>query len=186
IVLEVLDANGGESQLISLGDDVLDDLPALFRRLPDGHYRVYLREVGEATRRLLSDVQLRGGRPSDGADAGFDALPTEEEPDFPSDAAPAPGEGSQPDKEEAAIVPSANLNSEIAPPVLRGAATARVPAPGLRRSIALAAASVVAAGASSRRPWEEEVQSALEVRGAESAPVASPWLRRIRRALGQG
>ena len=49
---------------IDLDESVLDDLKKLFKELPDGRYRIYLREAGEERLRLLFDINLRAGIPS--------------------------------------------------------------------------------------------------------------------------
>jgi hypothetical protein len=77
-LLVTVNTKGGESEPVVLDENVLDDLPGLFRRLPDGRYRLYLREVGEQRLRLLIDVNLRGGKPSDDTEGGQDKPPTAE------------------------------------------------------------------------------------------------------------
>src|SRR5262249_50374066 len=78
VLLVPVDPQGKESEPVVLSEGVLDDLPKLFRSLPDGHYRVYLREIGEQRVRLLIDVNLRGGKPSDDSESGQDKPPTAE------------------------------------------------------------------------------------------------------------
>ena len=63
VVLRIVNPSGGEGANILMPDRVLDDLPDLFRRLPDGRYRVYLMEGGRE--RLVIDAVVRQGRPVD-------------------------------------------------------------------------------------------------------------------------
>jgi hypothetical protein len=63
VVLSVITATGDEKSVVRLPVGVLDDLPSLFQKLPDGHYRVYLNEPGAKHLRRVIDVQLRQGRP---------------------------------------------------------------------------------------------------------------------------
>jgi hypothetical protein len=76
VLLVTVNPQGVESDPVVLDEGVLDDLPGLFRRLPDGHYRIYLREIGEQRVRLLIDVNLRGGKPADDSETGQDKPPT--------------------------------------------------------------------------------------------------------------
>jgi|GEM_PF-943247 len=46
---------------IELDETVLNDLTRLFSELPDGRYRIYLREAGEERLRLLFDINVRSG-----------------------------------------------------------------------------------------------------------------------------
>ena len=66
IVLRIVSALQTEGGDIPLPDRALNDLPGLFKKLPDGHYRVYLVEDGRE--RLVIDVMVRGGRPVDSSE----------------------------------------------------------------------------------------------------------------------
>jgi len=64
---KVIGANGERTQ-VQLSEEVLDDLPdRVYKRLPDGDYRLYLQEAGEAKDawRLIIEVQIRDGKPTD-------------------------------------------------------------------------------------------------------------------------
>jgi hypothetical protein len=66
---------------VVLSEDVLDDLPALFGKLIDGHYRLYL--VQDETERLVLDVHIRDGKPvglDDQAQDTRDRPPMQEPP----------------------------------------------------------------------------------------------------------
>src|SRR5690606_33101879 len=58
ILLRVLSPTGETVREIPLEESVLDDLPGMFSRLPDGHYRIYLKEPGEFRERLVLDVDV--------------------------------------------------------------------------------------------------------------------------------
>ncbi len=79
IVLRLVDPLGVESsgKDIPLPEDSLANLPGLFKRLPDGHYRVYLSENGKD--RIVIDVVVRQGRavdPTDESSGTADRPPT--------------------------------------------------------------------------------------------------------------
>jgi hypothetical protein len=63
VVLRIVSAIDAEGPDINVSDQSLNDLPKLFNKLPDGHYRVYLSEDGRS--RLVIDVVVRQGRPVD-------------------------------------------------------------------------------------------------------------------------
>ncbi|MDZ4817521.1 MAG: tandem-95 repeat protein [Planctomycetota bacterium] len=80
LVLRVVSSSGIESEDYVLPDEALEDLPGFFKakKLPDGHYRVYLIQGG--TDRLVIDTFLRSGRlidPGDNSDAAIDRPPSE-------------------------------------------------------------------------------------------------------------
>jgi hypothetical protein len=79
VILKVLDPIGKVTDTVVMDESVLDDLPGLFKKLPDGHYQIFLKEPGEEGERLLLDVMLRGGKPSDESEGGQDKPPTAEE-----------------------------------------------------------------------------------------------------------
>jgi WD40 repeat protein/serine/threonine protein kinase len=70
IVLQALNL-GRMTDEIVIPAEVLDDLPQLFRRLPDGRFRILVQESeGKRGLRLLLDISLRGGKPADVSDEG--------------------------------------------------------------------------------------------------------------------
>ncbi len=91
VILEVLDPNGnpqkdakGRPIEIPLKEDVLDDLPTrIYRKLPDGRYRIYLREAGETRKRLILEVNIRDGKPADEASTTRDRPPTQQKKPMP-------------------------------------------------------------------------------------------------------
>jgi hypothetical protein len=76
VILRPLDGTGREVRSIRLPDDVLDDLPGLFKKLERGRFRIYFREAGEERVLLIREVKLLDGRPVDDSDAGLDKPPT--------------------------------------------------------------------------------------------------------------
>ncbi len=66
----------GEKKAFQMNDGDLNDLPGLFKKLPDGRYQIYLSEEGHL--RLVIDVVVRQGRAVDPSDnsSGRDRPPT--------------------------------------------------------------------------------------------------------------
>ncbi len=89
--LNVVMPDGRMLEGIRLPDDALDDLPALFARLPDNHYRIYLVRGGNQSVRLVLDVVVRDHRPVDPGDAsdGTRDRPPVQEATPPANEAPA-------------------------------------------------------------------------------------------------
>ena len=70
-----------EGSGIRLKDATLDQLPALFGLLPEGHYRIYVVYTETNSRRLALDFNIRAGAvidPSDDSDGGRDRPRTDE------------------------------------------------------------------------------------------------------------
>ena len=65
-VLRIISPLGKVSDASPLRESQLNDLPSLFKKLPDGHYQVYLSEGGHE--RLVIDVIVRQGRPVDSSE----------------------------------------------------------------------------------------------------------------------
>ena len=79
-----------------LADEVLDNLRKLFRRLPDGHYRIYQIQP-DGIERLVVDVIVRQGRNIDVADEAQGTGETTTQPNAPAaGAVPAVDEAKQP------------------------------------------------------------------------------------------
>ena len=82
IELRVIDAEGNEGPGYRLRPDVLQDLPGLFRKLPDNHYAVYVVNMETNTRRLVIEVYVRNGKlidPGDDSEGTRDRPPTDEQ-----------------------------------------------------------------------------------------------------------
>lgn len=79
--LRVVDAYDIESEGIRLKLDVLRNLPKLFIKLPDNHYRIYLIRLETNTQRLVIEVYVRNGKlidRSDDTEGVRDRPPTDE------------------------------------------------------------------------------------------------------------
>lgn len=76
VFLRVISPKGETVEDIPLTDTVLDDLPGLFKRLPDGRYQILVREPGEQRDRLIMDVNVRQGKPAGENEATQDRPPT--------------------------------------------------------------------------------------------------------------
>jgi len=79
--LRVIDSRGQVVESHRLKVEVLNDMPALFRTLPDKHYALYLVHVETKTSQLVVDVYVRNGKvidPGDDSEGTRDRPPTEE------------------------------------------------------------------------------------------------------------
>ncbi|MEZ5942242.1 MAG: hypothetical protein R3C18_12685 [Planctomycetaceae bacterium] len=61
--------------------DTISDLPDLYDRLHEGHWRIYLKPGAEAQPQLIRDVELREGRPAGGDIGTQDRPPTSSAPE---------------------------------------------------------------------------------------------------------
>lgn len=106
--LYVIDANGNETDVGRLPSNVLDDLPGLFRSLPDNHYAIYVVNTETNVPRLVIEVFVRNGRmidPGDDSDGTRDRPPTDEQIIEPKQTAPVESVPTQvaPDGEQAVV-----------------------------------------------------------------------------------
>ncbi|NOZ39159.1 MAG: hypothetical protein GXP24_02895 [Planctomycetes bacterium] len=80
--LRVIDPTTGEqSEGYRLKPEVLNDLPGLFRTLPDNRYAIYLVRTETNTHRLVIEVYVRNGKlidPGDDSEGTRDRPPTDE------------------------------------------------------------------------------------------------------------
>jgi len=102
IVLRLVGPLGEEilGKDIPVPEQALSNLPGLFHRLPDGHYRVYLAENGKD--RLVIDVVVRQGRavdPNDESAGTADRPPTSQIEN--GDLLPVADAGPKPDASQA-------------------------------------------------------------------------------------
>ncbi|MCO6046167.1 PKD domain-containing protein [Aeoliella sp. ICT_H6.2] len=95
--LHVVLPDGRMLEGIRLPDGVMDDLPALFARLPDNHYRIFFVRSDSQSERLVLDVVLRDHRPTDPADAsdGTRDRPPTEDLQQPAEQQQPPGEANE-------------------------------------------------------------------------------------------
>jgi PKD repeat protein len=79
--LRVINPDGSIGPGYRLPAKVLNDLPALFRNLPDNHYKIFLVQAETNARRLVIEVFVRNGKlidPGDDSEGARDRPPTEE------------------------------------------------------------------------------------------------------------
>jgi hypothetical protein len=208
VILEVIDPNGNVTDRVVMDESVLDDLPGLFRKLPDGHYRIKLKEAGERAPRLLLDVTLRGGRPENTAEGEPEAPP--------GDGAGAPGADAV---QEMGLVPAVESSLAVAtigsvldvavaapclpdsdaPPIVTLPAVVLAPAASQKEidlghemeernrdglpAVAASAFSAVSLVVGSARSWEDRVDEALAEAGAQTLSKAARLARRVRRPM---
>jgi hypothetical protein len=111
--LIVVNPDGTDGPGYRLPSQMLDNLPALFRNLPDNHYKIYLVQSETNARRLVIEVFVRNGKlidPGDDSEGARDRPPTEEsttqptaEPSRQDEEAPLPAESADAE----ALLPSA-------------------------------------------------------------------------------
>ncbi|QDU54474.1 PKD domain-containing protein [Aeoliella mucimassa] len=110
--LHVVLPDGAMLEGIRLPDGAMDDLPALFAKLPDNHYRIYLVRSENQTPRLVLDVVVRDHHPIDPDDASDGTRdrppieqPAEQSPAVPIDQA-APADKQAAPADAPAVVPA--------------------------------------------------------------------------------
>ncbi|MCA9260230.1 MAG: PKD domain-containing protein, partial [Planctomycetales bacterium] len=86
--LRIVYPDGAEGPGVQLSFQSLNNLPALFRNLPDNHYRLYLVQPETNQQRLVIDVYVRNGRlvdPGDESEGALDRPPTEDDSQLPTE-----------------------------------------------------------------------------------------------------
>jgi hypothetical protein len=79
VLLRVVSARGSESSTAhALPESVLVDLPSFLKKLPDGHYRLYLAENEFTPPRILVDVMIFRGRAVSSGDMQAGRPPTQD------------------------------------------------------------------------------------------------------------
>ncbi len=212
VILEVIGPDGKVTDRVQMEEDVLDDLPGLFRKLPDGHYKILLKEPGERSPRLLLDVTLRGGRPENPAE---DAAPVpgaaeqgvRNEEDAPATGGLTPLPGARPIDVIAAacemVVPPVHGNNFTAAPLvvvpvvqrarLAAVAEQTSAAENVEESAADRPATVLggaltaaALATCAGRGWEDRVDEALASAGSHTLSKAARLFRRWQRPTVRG
>lgn|GEM_PF-2734037 len=85
VFLRILAPNGTVIEDVPLPESDLDNLPQLFKSLPDGRYHIYLKEAGEERIRLLMDVDIRGGKATDVTEDQMNQSSPEDNQDSPGE-----------------------------------------------------------------------------------------------------
>jgi hypothetical protein len=115
LVLRVVSPAGIEDQTRDepLADEVLDNLRALFRRLPDGHYRIYRIEP-DGAEWLVADVIVREGRNIDAADEAAPTVPPAPQAEKPAPPEPEAKPADQPLSEQTSQAPHGMSTAAVA------------------------------------------------------------------------
>ncbi|MDX1947209.1 MAG: hypothetical protein SFU86_17545 [Pirellulaceae bacterium] len=171
--------NVSEEKVLELEAAWIKNLQAVFRRLPDDRYRIYLILEGGESRRMM-DVIVRDGRPFEPEEARPALSPSANQPlvkpETPLPQPPARTTGGEQGAAAAPALPDLPvfpLSTPAAGPLLE--ADAPEPASGrMFVGAAAAAASLVAARRSQDR-WNEELDAAAEQLAAR--PRSSRWWR---------
>ncbi|MCL4206671.1 MAG: hypothetical protein KJ000_29660, partial [Pirellulaceae bacterium] len=185
LVIVKLGPMGEEGESYLLPEDALQDLNGLFQRfvaegLPNGRYRIYLRESGFPPRKLLEFY--KSGRsigdpvrePGPGSNpltpsVGENANDSPESSPEPATQATAPTEGVAPETASREPVEQVSSDATTAP-------TDRALHPAIG---AAAAASVVWQVQRTRGRWSEEVEQAMEQAEPNRFTRGARWWRRL-------
>jgi PKD repeat protein len=174
--IELLNADGVPVNKFKLSADALNDLPRLFRRLPDGHYKIWLVQPETQNRRPVMEVFVRDGKlidPNDDSEGARDRPPMDETPaatdgaaaarsaiDSRADATPsaAPLHVATPADAQGA---GGDVESAAEAPIWRHGPlpSARPSATALRHGATLA--SVALALSAAGRSWRDQVDQSL-------------------------
>jgi len=150
--LRVINPDGTESEGYRLRSQVLNNLPALFRNLPDNHYAIYLVQSETNVRRLVIEVFVRNGKlidPGDDSEGARDRPPTDERQTVPGEKLQLPKEAIP--EEDAAADQSADAKREL--PERAPSATA------LYHRTALAGVALALSGAG--RHWRRDLDAEM-------------------------
>ncbi|QEG36790.1 hypothetical protein Pr1d_41260 [Bythopirellula goksoeyrii] len=168
--LRVISADGSFSEGFRLRPEVLQDLPALFRTLPDNHYALYVVNLETNTRRLVIEVYVRNGKlidPGDDSEGTRDRPPTDKQTQEPA-----------PEKVE-----NVDLESVPAAASLPSQSSATLP------SIKTFPVSTGVSGFSAVMPkssWKSGPSRWTAVAlGLAASPATQNWARQIDQALAQ-
>jgi hypothetical protein len=156
IELRVIDAEGKEGPGYRLRPEVLQDLPGLFRSLPDNHYAIYVVNMETNTSRLVIEVYVRNGKlidPGDDSEGTRDRPPTDEQTTEPAEKATE----KQTDEQAA---PAAAVRPTPEFPTRESASAAGKPAFPNRATRWVTLAVGLAASAGSQN-WAKQVDQAL-------------------------
>jgi PKD repeat protein len=178
-VLRIVDNRGNDIKPgYKLPPDVLEDLPALFRRLPDNTYRIYLVQGETQVERLVIEVVVRNGRmidPGDDSEGARDKPPTDES--APA-AAPAAGAALEAPTE-------AQIDAALDAPGDDAAAVGLLPTPGPATAAAWrhgsTLASVALALSAAGKSWRAQVDETLAKAQSEKRRqlrTAGHWRRK--------
>jgi hypothetical protein len=178
IVIPIDDlGNVREEVAMELSADWLERLPMILRRLPDDHYRIYLILDSGSEERLVIDVFVKEGRPSEPGDAQSELSSESTVPLDIHEEVHAAGKPNNPGSktDEPATLPQVDQSSPILQPAVgNGGGESFGSYPGSGGLMVGAAAAVTAVVASrSKNRWSKQVDEAAEVLGQH--PSATGW-----------
>jgi hypothetical protein len=156
VELRVIDAEGKEGPGYRLRPEVLQDLPGLFRSLPDNHYAIYVVNMETNTSRLVIEVYVRNGKlidPGDDSEGTRDRPPTDEQ-------TTEPAVGTSEEQSEEKTAPAAAVRPAPKFPTHDSASAAAKPA-FPNRSTRWATLAVGLAASASSQNWAKQVDQAL-------------------------
>ena len=171
--LRIIAADGSEGTGYRLRPEVLKNLPALFRTLPDNHYALYLVNLETNARRLVIEVYVRNGKvidPGDDSEGTRDRPPTDEQSSTPLGEQPAVEDASDRSAEPSAAKQASHSGN-----------SAKHPAAALADNVPWSQQSIgIAAGRSGKlSQW-----TALAV-GLAASANAQNWAKQVDEALAQ-
>ncbi len=173
--LRVIDFSGELGQGYRLKTEVLNDLPGLFRELPDNHYAIYLVRNETNTRRLVIEVYVRNGKvidPGDDSEGTRDRPPTEEAVPQSSEELNLEIEPQEEGERAAPADPAADdFSSRIELPQTQGSTISE----NLRSRLPVGAAAVGLVATHSYHSWARRVDRAVAQAGSRD------WKRLQRR-----
>lgn len=155
----VINPDGTPGQRFRLPSNVLNNLPALFKNLPDNHYVIYLVQSETNARRLVIDVFVRNGKlidPGDDSEGARDRPPTEEATTRPAEEQPAAVPAGDGGDEGAAVEPPVMLEP-LADAALRPRSSTAIYHGATLAGVAIALSG---AGKSSHQQMEEAIARA--------------------------
>ncbi len=157
-----------ESEGFRLKDEVLDDLPGLFRTLPDNRYAIYLVRTETNTRRLVIEVYVRNGKV---IDPGDDSEGTRERP--PTDESEQDAVQEIPVEEEPILKPArpetGETEAEEVPESEDDAheSADSLPSGEVRRRMILGTSVVGLAASQAGLSWSDQIEKALGTANAK-------------------
>jgi hypothetical protein len=162
VELRVIDAEGKEGPGYRLRPEVLQDLPGLFRSLPDNHYAIYVVNMETNTSRLVIEVYVRNGKlidPGDDSEGTRDRPPTDEQ-------TTEPAVGTSEEQSEEKTAPAAAVRPAPKFPT-HDSASAAAKSAFPDRSTRWATLAVGLAASASSQNWAKQVDQALAKATAE-------------------
>ncbi|MBA3480755.1 MAG: hypothetical protein H0T51_02975, partial [Pirellulales bacterium] len=153
--LRVINPDGSLGEGYRLPSAALNNLQALFRKLPDNHYAIYLVQSETNVRRLVIDVFVRNGKvidPGDDSEGARDRPPTDEATTAPAEVLPEELPATD-DGAETSSAMEPKVGTEVEAPPRHASSTA------VYYRTALAGVALALSGAG--RDWQRQIEQAL-------------------------